>query len=435
MARRKDNEFAGWLAEGGRAWEYIGPLSDDVVTALPSPAAGNRIKYDSRIKGFGLRVTSAGARAFIPNYRNAQGRERRFTIGSSPDWSVAQARDQAAELKRRVDVGEDPMGVRHAERAEATIAELSDRFEAEHLPRKRAATAREYKALIRRHIRPTLGAKKVAAITFHDIERLHRKITEAGAPYVANRTLAITSKMFSLAIKWGWRSDNPTRGVERAPEVKRERYLTPAEIGRLSKALATHPERVSANAVRLLLLTGARKGETLASRWQDFDLAAGVWTKPSAHTKQKKYHRVPLSPPALALLAAMRSEAEQENTRRQRDGLPPIECVFPSVGGAPLGDVKHFWASVCRKAGISGVRVHDLRHTYASILASSGLSLPVIGALLGHTQAATTHRYAHLFDDPLRQATERAGAFITAATNGAKPAAEVVQHPAVVRAR
>ena len=293
---------------------------------------------------------------------------------------------------------------------------------------------------MRKHIRPTLGSLKVAAVSFRDVERMHQRIAER-APYLANRTLAVTSKMFSLAVRWGLRPDNPTRGIERAPEQKCERYLTAPEIARLSAVLATHPERVSANVVRLLLLTGARKGETLAARWQDFDFAAGAWNKPAHTTKTAKLHRVPLSAPALALLTEMRIEAERENARRDRDGLAPIEWLFPSVGGAPLGDIKHFWASVCRTAGISGVRPHDLRHSYASILASSGLSLPIIGALLGHTQAATTQRYAHLFDDPLRVATDRAGAFIAAATNGAggspsnsfdaspRPGAEIVRHP------
>jgi integrase len=90
-------------------------------------------------------------------------------------------------------------------------------------------------------------------------------------------------------------------------------------------------------------------------------------------------------------------------------------AIFPGKDGKPLTEIKHFWASVCRRAGIEGVRIHDLRHTHAAILASLGLSLPIIGRLLGHTQAATTQRYAHLMDDPLRAAAERAGAIISGA--------------------
>src|SRR5262249_13352141 len=156
-----------------------------------------------------------------------------------------------------------------------------------------------------------------------------------------------------------------------------ERYLTPAELERLMAALAAHPYQSSANVLRLLLLTGARRGEVLGARWDQFDLTAGVWVKPASTTKQRKLHRVPLSAPTRQLLAEMQAKSE---------GL----ALFPGrAGKARQMDLKRFWASVCKTAAISGVRIHDLRHSYASYLASSGLSLPVIGALLGHSSPAT----------------------------------------------
>jgi integrase len=384
-------------------------ITDRSVRTLAAPAVGNRITYDEEVKGFGVRITSAGAKAFILNYR-AAGRERRLTIGSFPDWSVADARNEARGLKRRIDVGEDPMADRHA----PTMNDLADRFDEEHVAKRRPKTQSDYRSIIRLYVRSTLGAMKVAEVRHTDLERLHARIAKT-APYRANRTVAVLSKMMALAVKWEMRPDNPVKGIERAPEERRERFLSPAEIARLSEELVAHPERTSANAVRLLLLTGARKGETLSSKWDQFDLTTGVWTKPAATTKQKKEHRVPLSAPALLLLAEMKSDGDRENDRRAKDGLPPILVVFPGRDGKPLTEIKHFWASVCGKAGITGVRVHDLRHTHASILASLGLSLPIIGRLLGHTQAATTQRYAHLMDDPLRAATERAGAIISGA--------------------
>ncbi len=398
-------------------------LTDKLVKELPTPPSGNRITYDADLPGFGVRVTSAGARAFVLNYR-AGGRERRITIGQHPAWSVRAARERAGELRRQVDSGADPMAERHADRAAPTVNDLADRFEAEHLPKRRPATARDYQGLLRLHIRPQLGKIRVADIRHADIERLHQSIAET-APYRANRAVAVLSKMLSLAVKWEMRPDNPARGVERAPEEKRERFLTPAEIARLGDVLATHPERTSANAVRMLLLTGARRGEVLGATWSQFELSAGTWVKPASVTKQARLHRVPLSAPALALLVEMRVEADKENERRRREELPELIYLFPGKEGQPLAEVKRFWASVTRRAGISGARLHDLRHTYASVLASSGLSLPIIGALLGHSQPATTARYAHLLDDPLRAATERAGAVITGTGNGG----EVVRMP------
>ena len=144
-------------------------------------------------------------------------------------------------------------------------------------------------------------------------------------------------------------------------------------------------------------------------RWADLDIAEGNWTKPGATTKQKTVHRVPLSAPAIQLLMEIKLQAAID----AKLGTNEVsEFVFPSKAGHRV-EIKNQWAEICEAAGIGGARIHDLRHTYASVLASAGLSLPVIGALLGHTQMQTTMRYSHLFDDPLRQATERAGAIVT----------------------
>ena len=406
-------------------------LTDKVLKGLPSPAKGNKITYDSEVKGFGVRVTSAGAKAFILNYRS-RGVERRYTIGSHPDWSVQGARDEAKALKRRIDVGEDPMGVRHDDRVAATMNKLADRFEAEHIPKKRTRTGSNYKAMLDTYIRPAMGTIKVADIRHVDIERLHNRVAKR-APYQANRIASVLSKMFDLSIKWNMRSDNPAKGIERAPEEKRERFLTHVEVERLAVVLAAHSERVTADAIRLLLLTGARRGEVFNAKWEQFDLDEGVWTKPAATTKQAKLHRVPLSAPALLLLKDIHVVAEKE---RRRGGK--VEYVFPgAIAGRPLTEPKRAWWTICRQAGLAHlvdgkdavgkpakvwrptVRIHDLRHTYASLLASSGLSLPIIGALLGHSQPATTARYAHLLDSPLREATERVGRIVAGSTTKA----------------
>jgi integrase len=380
-------------------------LTDKIVRALPSPPSGNKLHYDAEVKGFACRVTAAGARAFVVNYR-AAGRERRYTIGSFPDWSTAAARREAAELKKRVDRGEDPMGDRHEDRAAPTVGELIDRFTADYLPKKRESTRRDYTAMLEKIVRPELGKLKVADLRHADVDRLHRKVS-VRAPYRANRMAAVLSKMMAFAVRpLEWRDDNPVKGLERNAEERRYRYLSGDELRRLIEALASHSSRDAVNAVRLLLLTGARRGEVLAATWDQFDLAAGVWTKPSSHTKQKREHRVPLSAPARALISEMRADAD-----RRKETSP---YLFPSrTGEGPMTDIKSSWAALCKAAEIEGVRLHDLRHTYASVLASAGLSLPVIGALLGHTQPGTTARYAHFFFVPLRAATERVGAFVS----------------------
>jgi integrase len=388
-------------------------ISDAVVKALPAPAKGSRIFYDSVAKGFGVRVTSTGARSFILNYRTRLGRERRYTIGTFPDWKTGAARIEATELKKQIDRGGDPLGEIKAGRAAPTIADLCERFQAEYLPRKLPSTRKTYSLQIASEIRPALGRLKVAEVTFADIDGLHRAITKRGRLYRANRVLALLSRMFSMAIRWHMRADNPCKSVERNQEQKRQRYLSADELTRLIKALDEYGDQQSADIVRLLLLTGARRGEALQARWQDIDLTTGTWRKPGATTKQKTEHEVPLSDAARQLLTGLRQRTAKD-----------AEWVFPAADGSHRRDVKDAWATICRAASIKGARVHDLRHTYASVLASAGLSLPIIGQLLGHTTPTTTARYAHLFDDPLRAAAERAGAIIT----GAAPA-EVVPLP------
>jgi integrase len=375
-------------------------LTTEIAKWLTPPEKGSTIAYDHTkgddpskvVRGFGLRTTAAGAKSFILNYR-AGAQERRLTIGSFPDWAVARARAEARELRVRIDRGEDPLADRVALRTAPTLRDLADRYAEEHLPKKRPSSARDDLAMLKLWIFPALGTKKVAAVRPADIEALHTKVTRAGRPSRANRVVSLLSMMFSLAVRWEYRPDNPCRSaVDRNPETKRKRYLAPAEIARLSVALGECDNQQAANAIRLLLLTGARRGEVEGATWGQFDLAAGTWLKPGATTKQKTDHLVPISAPVVLLLNEMGPGR-------------PEEYVF-AVGAGHL-NVRRAWESVRGKAGLGDVHLHDLRHSFASILVSAGASLPAVGAMLGHSSPATTHRYAHLMLDPLRAAAER----------------------------
>jgi integrase len=375
-------------------------LTDPAIRRLPLPARGDHVIFDNAVKGFAIRLRATGSRVFVLMYRRkSDGKQRRMTIGAFGAWGTTQAREQARRLKRAVDAGSDPVGEQQETRAAPTIADLAERFIADYLPRKRPSTQRVYGQQIAADVLPAFGEAKVAAVTHADVDGFHRRLSKRG-PTHANRTLAVLSKMFTLAAKWGWRTDNPCRGVERNAEAKRTRYLSGAELDRLTTALDKLPDRGAADAVRLLLLTGARRGELLAAKWADIDLDAGIWNKPGATTKTRTEHNVPLSKPALRLLAEMRERATGD-------------WLFPALSSS--GHRPHItaaWIELRKAAKLPGVRLHDLRHTYATVLASAGLSLPVIGKLLGHSTPIMTQRYAHLTDDPLRQATERAGAII-----------------------
>jgi integrase len=377
--------------------------TDKWVRDLPIPARRNQVHYTGEIPGFGVRVTDAGAKSFVLNYRTKGGRERRFTIGQVQAWTMTAARQKAKELRRVIDDGGDPLADLEGQRQAPTVADLCERAMKEHFSRKSSDYAADAQRIIDKYILPALRHHKVADVSFSDTSALHHKVSEDGGKYRANRTLSALSKMMSLSIRWGMRTDNPCSHVERNLEEKRERFLSADELGRLMKVLVEFEDRPAANAFMLLLLTGARCGEVLGAKWEQFDLAAGVWTKPASTTKQRKLHRVPLSPQALELVRALA-------VSRTSDYL------FPGRWSSHTVDLKYRWNEVRRRAGLEDFRLHDLRHSYASILASRGLSLSIIGGLLGHSDVKTTARYAHLLDDTLRAATATAGAVI--ASNG-----------------
>lgn len=392
------------------------PLSDIIIKRLPSPERGNKPHWDSAVPGFGVIVTAAGAKSFIFNYRTKAGRQRRFTIGAFPNWTTGAARIEARQLRRVVDQGGDPLADLEADREAPAVDELIARFAHEHLPRRRASTAADYRSMISKHIAPTLGHFKVAEVTFADVNRLHHRLTASGSPYRANRVIAVLSKMFALAVRWGMCEANPCKGIEKNKEYHRRRYLKFDELTALLKALAAYSDQRIADVFRLLLMTGARRGEVLSMRWADLELGnapdTAIWSKPPASTKQKEQHEVPLSGPARQLLM----EARQRQTANRRT-LP--EFVFNGSGQkGHVVEVKRAWRSICKVAGITNLRIHDLRHSFASQAISDGASLPLVGALLGHFNPSTTQRYAHMLTDPQRRTVENVGAVITAAANG-----------------
>jgi integrase len=387
-------------------------LAKRTVDALAPPVKGTAIVWDSDLTGFGLRLSARGRRTYLIHGRTKAGRQVMMTLGVHGAITADQARDAAKRELGRLADGTDPVEekqlVRAAEAkrlAMLTVAQLCDRYLEDYAQtHKRARSLKDDKAMIERFIKPRFGGVRVPDLEQSDIAALHREVGKS-KPYTANRILALLSKMFSLAVAWKLRPDHPVKGIPRFQEEKRQRFLSSAELGRLAQALAEYPYRISASAIRMLLLTGARRGEVLGMAWEQVETEPGVWVKPSALTKQKTLHRVPLSAGARQLL---------EDMRRYRK--PGEVYVFPGRGPGEhhLSEIKKAWAIVCKAAGITGVRIHDLRHTYASILASSGASLPLIGALLGHTQPSTTARYAHLADQPLQEATDKVLALLTA---------------------
>ena len=375
-------------------------LVERVVNSIEPDPTKEQFVWDNELKGFGLRVSPKGRKTFFLQYR-VDGRTRRIKLGVHPKLKAEKARSIAMIRFGKIEEGSDPSKERHERRKAPTMANLAADYLERHAPKKRESSVRNDRQMLTRFIIPRLGNKLVKDVTLRDVEGLHLSLERT--PYQANRVLALLSKMLSMAVSWNWCASNPSRGIKRFAENPRERWLVDEELIRLSDALNIQPNQLAANAVRLLLLTGARRNEVLSATWDQFDMTGGVWTKPSHHTKQNKLHRVPLNPATLSLLDQIRSS--------HADDI----FLFPGrVNGTHLQDIKKFWRSTIVAADLLQVRLHDLRHTYASHLVSGGVPLAIVGHLLGHTQISTTQRYTHLADDQVRQANDRFGAKLVA---------------------
>lgn len=373
------------------------------------PDSKTRITWDDHVRGLGVRITPAGMKSFVLNYR-IYGRERRMTLGRVAELSLSRARTRASEELELVRKGVDPLAQKEARRDAPTMAELFKRYLRDHArPHKKPRSVEEDDRLIRLHLDSTFGRRKVAELTRDEIDRWHKSMK--AKPGAANRSRALLSKAMTLAEVWGWRPDgsNPVRHIKPFKESDGvERFLSPAEMRGLGEALRSYEadggSPFAVAAIRLLALTGARRSEVLSLCWDWVDFDGARLNLPDSKTGKKV---IPLNAAALAVLAS----------------LPRVKGnphVFPGrTKSGHIVDLKKPWLQVRKRAELTDVRLHDLRHSFASLGAGSGMGLPVIGALLGHREARTTQRYAHLSDDPLRAASDAIGRQIAAALGGA----------------
>lgn len=390
----------------------------DAIAAGPLPA----IQYDGELRGFGVRIGTSGSLSWFIEYRPGAGGRRvskkRFYFGSR-EFTPEQARQTARELLATVALGGDPMKDRIRERQSLNFSEFAERYLSEEAEVKlKPGTIANYRIAIRKHAVPDLGRIKLDKISTADLARLHTKIGKSSTVN-ANRTMECISSIFRYAATCNIVSvgHNPTKGIRAFRENRRERFLSSEELARLGEAIreaetvgtpyeideskpsakhAPKPENrrikidvYTAAAFRLLILTGARLREILHLKWEYVDFQRGLLLLPDSKTGRKA---IVLNAPALGVLHGLSRAGSfviaSENSDR------------------PRADLNRPWRTISKRAGLEGVRLHDLRHTHASVGAAAGLSLPIIGKLLGHTQASTTQRYAHLAADPLRRASD-----------------------------
>jgi integrase len=380
------------------------------IKGLTLPPAGAKQVYyrDAQTRGFGVAVYPTGAKTFIL-YRKVQGRPERILIGRWPDLPVEEARKIADQMNGAIAQGKNPAEERRQTRLEGSLENLWNRYLELHAkPHKQPRSVAEDEANYRRYL-SEWATRRLSTVHRRDIEKLHADLAEKSGVYAANRVLALLSTMFNKATEWGWQGVNPCKGIKKFREESRERFLTQDEMPRFLKALAEEPSQDFRDFILAALLTGGRRSNVLAMRWEEIDFTGAVWRIP--RTKGNKPQSIPLAGPALRILEARRERVTGE-------------WVFPSdvVKGAHVLEFRKPWGKLLERAGIGNLRLHDVRRTLGSWLSKSGAALPVIKAALGHADIATTAIYTRTEDAGVRKALEVAAQrMLEAGHEGSEP--------------
>jgi integrase/DNA-binding XRE family transcriptional regulator len=386
-------------------------------------ANGKRqIFFDGDLPGFVLRIGASGKKTFYYVYRAGKGRgadKKWLMLGAFPSMTVEQARQKYKDMAAVVQQGGDPSQEVREEKAAILMKDALEQFACEHVAKLKPKTVDFYTGIIRVHLGPQFGRLRAKDINYSEIAKFHT--SKKNTPYIANRCIAVLSVFLNWCELHGYREklSNPCKQIRLYKEKKRMDFMEEETLAVLSDMLAKmeatwyarkrtggRRERNqpvdaitqhSAAALRLLMFTGARKSEILSLKWSYINFELGIAKLPDSKTDFKVLQ---LTAPALAIL----------------ESLPRVsEWVFPSDSSTGhMMDVKGAWQALCRQAGIAGWRIHDFRHAFASIMVNSGASLPIIGKILGHTQPGTTQRYAHLQQNPAKQAAEEAAAKLAA---------------------
>lgn len=406
------------------------------IEALATPEEA-RIVFDEDLPGFGLRMAPSGKKTFVAQYRvggGRAGRQRRVTIGAFGKITPEDARTEAKKILARAHLGDDFADQRDKVRNSRTVSELIDEWsKGGALINRRTGMRRQQVninndvALANHHLKPLIGSRTLDSLSKGDIQqlrnriaggdtkttrsgRLRGKINVKGGEGTATRTIRLFSSILSYAVDMELIPRNPALGIKLPPGGQRHRYLSADELRRLGEILETPASTTTAGTaaiiLRLLILTGARRGEIEGLKWSEVDFNFGMLRKKTSKTGAKI---IPLARVAVEILEEQRRWVERSQV-----------WVFPAHRGEGHFDgLNKEWHRIRKLAGIEDVRIHDLRHTFASVGAGGGVGLPLIGGILGHRQASTTQRYAHLADGPLRTAADLIGSELAAALAGA----------------
>lgn len=404
---------------------------------LPLPTNGQRAYfYDSTTRGLAIAVSPAGKKVFVL-YRKVAGRPERITIGVYPDLTIEQARGKAAELNGAIARGENPASNRRLVRDEDTLDELFKTYW-EHHSKPHKKTSSDDQGMFDKHLNGWKH-KKLSDIRRADVLTLHARIGTKSGQYAANRVVELLSSMFNKAIEWGWGGENPATKVKAFKERKRERFLQPTELPAFFAALAQEPNETVKDYILISLLTGARRSNVQAMRWNEINFHAATWTIPE--TKNGESVTIHLSAPALSTLEARKTSSKSDWVfpgKGKTEHLVEPKSAWKRILERAAGIQRKNWRKAnpkkteadfekeCPDAGFQDLRIHDLRRTLGSWQAATGASLPIIGKSLGHKSLTATQIYARLNIDPVRAAVDKATNAMLLAAAG--PAAGLLEN-------
>lgn len=397
------------------------------------PQSKGHVVWDDEFPGFGLRVYPSGKRSYIVQYRS-RGRSRRYTIGLHGLWTPETARREAKALLGRAAHGGDPAEEREEERKALTIKQLCEQYIADMeaglilgkggRPKKETTIATDVGRL-RRHIVPLLGTRRVRDITKPDMnnlmkdiiagktrvtvktEKLRGKAIVRGGPGTAIRTMGLLGGVFSYAVEAGIIEHNPTHGLRKPKYKVRDRRLSESEYRTLGDILRqgcrSNQLRIHADILRLIALTGCRRGEIVNLKWSAVDLEGSCLRL--ADSKEGATVR-PVGLPVVEYL-------EKERPHRTGTYVFPGQDIDNAVGNFPQS-----WKKLFKDTPLWDVTPHVLRHSFASMANDLGFTEITIAALIGHAKGSVTSKYVHTLDSTLIMAADTVSGYLKALLEG-----------------
>lgn len=371
-------------------------FTKSLISSLPTPKTGRDYYKDSKEKGLALYVTNNEAKSFYLRKR-INGKDEKIIIGSFPEISIENARKLALKIKSEVAQGKNPMEQKQALKQEITFKELFQEYMERYSRREKKSWKYDDRE-VNRFLSHWFN-RKISTISKHEVQLLHEKTRDNNGLYQANRLLERIRAIYNKAIEWGWKGENPTKGIKKFKEKSRDRFIQPDELPKFFKALEEEHNHTARDYIYISLYTGARKSNVLAMKWEELNLSSKEWKIPE--TKNGESLTIPLPNEAMEILKTRKKE--QEGLENKND------FVFPSNSSSGhLADPKKAWQRVLNRAGIVDLRLHDIRRTLGSYQAITGASLQVIGKSLGHKSGQATQIYSRLHLDPVRESVEKA---------------------------